>query len=46
MIISLAPYTVEIRYEVEFEPSDDQAEAALQTASEVYKLIKRVIEKK
>jgi HEPN domain-containing protein len=45
-IISLAPYAVEIRYEVEFEPSDDQAVEAIQTAAEVYELIGRVIAKK
>jgi HEPN domain-containing protein len=45
-IINLAPYAVEIRYEVEFEPSDDQAVEAVQTAAEVYELIKRVVEKK
>ena len=45
-IIDLAPYAVEIRYEVEFEPSDDQAMEAVQTAAEVYELIKRVIERK
>ncbi len=44
-IINLAPYAVEIRYEVEFEPADDQATEAVQTAAEVYELIKRVIEK-
>jgi len=44
-IINLAPYAVEIRYEVEFEPSDDQAVEAMQTAAEIYELIKRVIEK-
>ena len=43
-IISLAPYAVEIRYEVEFEPSDEQAAEAVQTAEEVYELIKRAIE--
>ena len=45
-IISLAPYAVEVRYEVEFEPDDDQATEAVQTAEEVYELIKRVTEKK
>ncbi len=45
-IINLAPYVVEIRYEVEFEPADDQATEAVQTAAEVYELIKRVIDKR
>ena len=45
-IINLAPYAVEIRYEVEFEPSDDQATEAVQTAVEVYELTRRVIEKR
>lgn len=40
-----AQQAVEIRYEVEFEPSDGQAAEALQTASEVYELIKRVVDK-
>lgn len=44
-IINLAPYAVEIRYEVEFEPSDEQAGEAVQTAAEVYELIERVIGK-
>jgi hypothetical protein len=35
---------VEIRYEIEFEPSDDQAVEAVQTAEEVYELIKRMID--
>ena len=43
-IINLAPYAVEIRYEVEFDPSDEQATEAVQTAEEVYVLIKRAIE--
>lgn len=42
-IINLAPYAVEIRYEVEFEPSDEQAGEAVQTAAEVYELIKVVV---
>ena len=45
-IINLAPYVVEIRYEVEFEPSDDQATEAVQTAVDVYELIRQVIERK
>jgi HEPN domain-containing protein len=45
-IINLAPYAVEIRYEVEFEPSEDQATEAVQTAVEVYELIQRAIEKR
>jgi HEPN domain-containing protein len=43
-IINLAPYAVEIRYEIEFEPSDDQAVEAVQTAEEVYELIKRMFD--
>ena len=43
-IISLAPYAVEIRYEVEFEPSGDQATEAVRTAAEVYELIKHALE--
>jgi HEPN domain-containing protein len=43
-IIDLAPYAVEIRYEIEFEPSDDQAVEAVQTAEEVYELIKRMLD--
>ncbi len=44
-IIGLAPYAVEVRYEVEFEPDDDQATEAVHTAEEAYELIKRVIER-
>lgn len=42
-IISLTPFAVEIRYSEEFEPSMDEAIEALQTASEVYELIRGIV---
>lgn len=44
-IISLTPFAVEIRYDEEFEPSVDEATEALRTASEVYELIRSIIER-
>ncbi|MEA3459308.1 MAG: HEPN domain-containing protein [Chloroflexota bacterium] len=44
-IISLTPFAVEIRYDEEFEPSMGEATAALRTASEVYELIRSIIER-
>jgi len=44
-IISMAPFAVEIRYDEEFEPSIDEANEALQTALEVYKLINVIVER-
>ncbi len=42
-IIGLAPYAVEIRYEVEWGPSYEQANEAMQTAAEVYQRIEHVV---
>jgi len=40
----MAPFAVEIRYDEEFEPSIGEANQALQTALEVYKLINVIVE--
>jgi len=42
-IIQLTPFAVEIRYDETFEPSFSEANAALETAREVYNLIVQVV---
>jgi HEPN domain-containing protein len=42
-IIEMAPYAVTIRYDTEFEPSTAQANDALATAENVYKIVDAII---
>jgi HEPN domain-containing protein len=43
-ILGMTPFAVEIRYDEEFEPLIDEANEALQTASEVHQLISTIVE--
>jgi len=43
-IINMTPFAVEIRYDAEFDPSSEKAGEALDTATEVHKLIGSIIE--